>query len=55
MRRKDQNNAIEPLSDCGEPVSFNQVRKMFRGKPVRDEPGRISMEGVLDECCTPIC
>jgi hypothetical protein len=25
---------------------------MFRGKPVRNEPGRISMEGVLDECCT---
>ena len=30
MSKKDQNNTNEPLSDYGEPVSFNQVWKMFR-------------------------
>ncbi len=30
MSKKDQNDANEPLSEYGEPVSFNQVWKMFR-------------------------
>ncbi|MFP4622517.1 MAG: hypothetical protein ACLFM7_14500, partial [Bacteroidales bacterium] len=31
MSKKDKNNkANEPLSDYGEPVSFNQVWKMFQ-------------------------
>ena len=30
MGKKDKNNANEPLSDYGEPVSFNEVWKMFR-------------------------
>ncbi len=30
MSKKDKNNANEPLSDYGEPVSFNQVWKMFK-------------------------
>ena len=38
MSKKNKDNANEPLSDYGEPVSFNQVWKMFREKPVRDEP-----------------
>ncbi|MCF8335438.1 MAG: hypothetical protein K9H65_02435 [Bacteroidales bacterium] len=29
MSKKEQNNANEPLSDYSEPVSFNQVWKMF--------------------------
>ncbi|MFW6100947.1 MAG: hypothetical protein ACOC90_06135 [Bacteroidota bacterium] len=30
MSKKDQNDANEPLSEYGEPVSFNQVWKMFQ-------------------------
>ena len=30
MSKKDKNNANEPLSEYGEPVSFNQVWKMFQ-------------------------
>ncbi|MBS3769593.1 MAG: hypothetical protein KGY69_05010 [Bacteroidales bacterium] len=30
MSKKDQNDANEPLSEYGEPVSFNQVWKMFK-------------------------
>ena len=30
MSKKDQNNTNEPLSDYGEPVSFNDVWKMFQ-------------------------
>lgn len=30
MSKKDENNANEPLSDYGEPVSFQQVWKMFQ-------------------------
>ncbi|MFO7822130.1 MAG: hypothetical protein R6V56_08790 [Lentisphaeria bacterium] len=30
MSKKDQDNTGEPLSDYGEPVSFNQVWKMFQ-------------------------
>jgi len=30
MSKKDKDNANEPLSDYGEPVSFNEVWKMFR-------------------------
>ena len=30
MGKKDKNNANEPLSDYGEPVSFNEVWKMFQ-------------------------
>ncbi|MGM0532424.1 MAG: hypothetical protein ACQER7_13850, partial [Bacteroidota bacterium] len=30
MSKKGQNKANEPLSDYGEPVSFNQVWEMFR-------------------------
>jgi len=30
LSKKDKNNANEPLSEYGEPVSFNQVWKMFQ-------------------------
>src|SRR6056297_723567 len=30
MSKKDKDNANEPLSDYGEPVSFNEVWKMFQ-------------------------
>ena len=30
MSKKDKNNANEPLSEYGQPVSFNQVWKMFQ-------------------------
>jgi len=30
MSKKDQNDANEPLLEYGEPVSFNQVWKMFQ-------------------------
>ncbi|MBS3776788.1 MAG: hypothetical protein KGY70_16440, partial [Bacteroidales bacterium] len=30
MSKKDKNDANEPLSEYGEPVSFNQVWKMFQ-------------------------
>ena len=30
MSKKDKDNTEEPLSDYGEPVSFNQVWEMFQ-------------------------